>query len=293
MGLFDFNIFYFAAQNILAGTSIYFNAQPGTAIPFPEALLFVPLAIFPEWLAYLIYLITSIGLVIYFMRWRSIWALLSFTVLFGLFVGQVDLPFTFLVMLIGPLAAPLIIAKLPIGFVVGPWLIRTFGWRGIIKSCVSGGLFLLLCFIVRPTWLGEWITALRGFGDYTVRDSSIFFLFTVQEKPLSFILAGVAFIAALFIKDQRRSAALTSIFQPYSNIYSASMVSRWFGPIEFVISWIVCFLTGGYIFHGAPMFLVVIPLLFNHPLRTIAERRRVKAGAGLQTKTAPIDQPKH
>ena len=203
----------------------------------------------------------TIGLLIYFMRQRTIWALLSFPVLFTLFVGQVDLLFALVILWIGPLAIPLLLAKPQVGFVVAPWLIRAFGWRGLWKAAIGGVLTLAVCFIIRPTWIFDWLSNTPSLAHYSVRDSSLFFILTAPQKIVLPFLAGLALIVALFI-PRRRRWALTSLFQPLSNIYSVSMLAVRFGPLQFGLSWIAFALTGGDIYSGAPMFLVALSLLF-------------------------------
>ena len=93
MWLFDFRIFYLAGRALLTGNSPY--QVDGFYSPLPLAVFFVPFALLPEFIAYVLYLALSICLILRIAKRKSLWVLVTFPVLFTLFVGQIDLLIAF------------------------------------------------------------------------------------------------------------------------------------------------------------------------------------------------------
>src|SRR5512137_2216934 len=87
--MYDFTIFYSAAQAILHGLSPY--TVDGFISPLPLALLFSPFTVLPMPWAYYAFVLINIVLLFWICRWNGLWAFLSFPVLYNLFTGQIDL----------------------------------------------------------------------------------------------------------------------------------------------------------------------------------------------------------
>ena len=143
MFLYDFLAFYYAARAVLEGTSPY--AVHEFIGPYLQAMLFTPLALLPLPVAYGVYLAFSLYLLWRLLRKRAVWALLSFPILFSLFVGQVDLP---LALTIGavPWLLPLAMIKPQVGLIMAPWLLRRFSKQDWLRAIALGGAFLALSF---------------------------------------------------------------------------------------------------------------------------------------------------
>ena len=255
MWRYDFHLFYQAGQAVWAGTSPYLI--PGFFSPYLLAVLFALFALFPEPLAYLIYLALSLLLVWKVLGRRGLWVLLSFPVFFGLFVGQVDLPLALLMAAGGPWAFPLAIIKPQVGFVVLPWLIRKASWKDLGRAALVSLALLAVCFLLRPTWLSEWLAATPALTQYARRDANLYWLVPTRFKTTavavgSIIALGVGFL----LRERRDSWIVLHLIAPLTNIYSASVLAEWIGPLEAALSWLVMFLLGGDIHHGAPLFVV-------------------------------------
>lgn len=262
MFLYDFLIFYNGGKAVLAGLSPYgvydFNG------PYPLAVLFAPLALLPVPLAYALYLAFSIGMLYRLLRRRMVWALLSFPVLFTLFVGQVDLPLTLGIGAV-PWLLPLAIIKPQVGYVLAPWLVRRFSRQDWIKAAVTGLAFLALCFALRPGWVSEWLAAVPTMQAYSVRDSNLYYVIPDDwanlRLALIYGLAALAWVAAFFLKNKSVSMTTAHLFAPLSNIYSASVLVEWIGPWEMAASYLAVALVGGSIHAGMPMYLVGLVIL--------------------------------
>ncbi len=277
MFLYDFTIFYKAGLAVLAGISPYsvyeFNG------PYLQAMLFAPLALLPLPVAYGLYLAFNIFMLWYLLRRKSIWALLSFPVLFSLFVGQLDLP---LALGIGavPWLLPLAAIKPQVAFVMAPWLLRHFSKKDWLKAIAVGLPFLALSFVLRPGWVGEWLVSTTPYRAFTMHASNLFYLIPTSwidlRVVLTYVLPPVAFIAALFLKERKVAWTTVSLFSPLSNIYSSAVLVAWFGPLEMAASYLAIVLTGGLIHEGMPMYLVGLTVLARHfwpQIRTQFQRK--------------------
>lgn len=263
MWLFDFKIFYLAGQAILSGISPY--TVDGFYSPLPLAMVFVPFALFPLYISYGIYLLLSVYLLWKATGKRIFWVLLSFPVFFTLFVGQVDLQIALLFSLFGSYSLPLILAKPQLGFIFIPFLIRQHNWRKILKGGMMALGFLLLCFIVRPTWVSEWFSVLSTRVDYSHFDSSLYWLIPHQLKDkLVLFVSVLIFIMGFCFRDRRISWTLMQLFAPVTNIYSASVLAEWIGPAEVLASWLAMAWIGGEIHYGAPMYVVGIVIFLRY-----------------------------
>jgi hypothetical protein len=262
MFLYDFMIFYNAGKAVLEGTSPYLSGIFPS--PFPMALLFAPLALLPVPVAYGVFLAINLLLLWKVMRKRMVWALLSFPVLFSLFVGQSDLA---LALGIGavPWLLPLAIVKPQVGFVMAPWLLRRYSRQDWLKAIGVGLALMAVSFAIRPGWVGEMLAAQPQVGDYSVRTSNLFYLIPASwmdlRVGLTYGLAAAAFLAAFFLKEKRVAWTTTHLFAPLTNIYSAAVLAEWFGPLEMLVSYVPVFLVDGYIHAGMPMYLVGLVIL--------------------------------
>jgi hypothetical protein len=254
MWRYDFHLFYQAGQAVWAGTSPYLIADFNP--PYPLAVLFALFALLPEPLAYLVYLALSLLLVWKVLGRRGLWALLSFPVFFGLFVGQVDLPLTLLVVAY-PWAWPVALIKPQVGFVVLPWLLRHTDRKALTRAAWLGLALVALCFLLRPTWVTEWLAATPTLTQYAQRDANLYWLVPTQFKTAIVISGALGGLLIGVAQRERRDAWIAlHLLAPLTNLYSASVLAEWIGPLEAALSWLVMFLLGGDIHHGAPLFVV-------------------------------------
>ena len=90
--------------------------------------------------------------------------------------------------------------------------------------------------------------------------------------PQSFTLAAyvIGIIISLplgfLLKERELSFTILHLFSPLSNIYSASVLAEWIGPIEVVLSWIAVIIVGN-IHSGAPLFVIGLSILIRFYLR--------------------------
>ncbi len=260
MWQFDFHIYYQGGRAVLAGLSPYM--VNGFFHPYLMAVLWAPLALLPEPVAYWVYVAGCVGLLWRATRWRGVWALLSFPVWFGLFVGQVDLPMALGIAWGGPWILPIAMARPQLGFVVAPWLLRQSGWRGLGKAALSGAALLLVCFLLRPNWVSEWRAAVPTLVEYSQHDSNLYWLVSRSVKDqFGLILSALALPAGFALRERRDSWAVLHLLTPVTNIYSASVLAEWIGPLEVALSWAAIFFVGGQIHTGAPMFGVGLAIL--------------------------------
>lgn len=262
MFLYDFMIFYYAGKAVLEGLSPY--AVHDFIGPYPQAVLFAPLALLPLPVAYGLYLAFNLYMLWRLMRKRAVWAILSFPVLFTLFVGQVDLP---LALGIGavPWLLPLAMIKPQVGFILAPWLLRRFSRRDWIKAIGIGIFFLALSFLLRPGWFNEWMAAPPTMQAYSMRASNLYYIipdaWIDTRLILIYCLASAAWIGAFFLKKKSVSWTITSLFAPLSTVYSSAVLAEWFGPVEMAASYLAVILAGGSIHEGMPMYLVGLVIL--------------------------------
>ena len=265
MFLYDLHLFYQAGQAVLAGTSPYTIVD--FYAPFPLAIIFAMIAWIPEPIVYMVYLLTCIWLLWKLLGWKCIWALLSFPVCFGLFVGQVDLLLTLLMVSIGPWALPLLIIKPQVGFVVAPWFIRRLNRIQLLIIALITVAFLGICFLIRPGWLIEWLNVIPAVISYAKRDSNLYWFISQSFKGLALIIGMIIVLPLGFlVKDRGISYTVLHLFSPLSNIYSASVLAEWIGPVEVLLSWIAVIIVGN-IHSGAPLFVIGLSILFRFYLR--------------------------
>ncbi len=273
MWRYDFHLFYLAGQAVLHGVSPY--AIPDFNAPYLLALLFVPLTLLPESMAYALFVGVQLLLLWRQRGRRALWALLAFPVWFDLFVGQVDLLLALVSAAIGPWALPLLLAKPQVGFVIAPWLL----WesrnkpRLLLKIALLSAGFLAFSFFIRPTWLREWLAAVPTLTEYSCRDSNIYWLVPLPYKEaalgVGMILALLLFLSP-WVKNRRTSWTLQHIFAPLTNIYSSAVLFEWIGPLEAGLSWAAILWAGG-IHGGAPMFIMAVAILLQgeHPAASV------------------------
>ncbi len=275
MWMYDFNLFYEAGQLVLKGQSPYsiFDFNP----PFPFALLAVPFALFPKEIAYLLYVLLVLFVLFKVMGKRGFIALLSFPVLFSLFVGQVDLVLAQATLLLGPWSLGLLIVKPQVAFIVAPWFIRQSNWKSLLNAGAAAGVLILVSFLIRPTWFVEWRARTPSLASYAIRDSSLYYLIADKNLVASILIVVSLIVAvlALFIRQRQVSWSFTSLFAPLSNIYSVSVLAEWFGWTEVVLSWVIMFALGGNIHNGAPMFIISLSILIKSRFVKQADQKPV------------------
>ncbi len=271
MWQYDFHLFYQAGQAVLAGLSPYtiFDFNP----PYPLAVLFALIAWLPESVAYWVYTGACLGLMWKVLGKRSLWVVLSFPVWFSLFVGQVDLPLGLLVSWVGFWGLPLTLIKPQVGLALAPWYLWRMTWkqRGQVLALTS--LFLAICFALRPVWLSEWLAITPSLTQYARRDSNFYWLVPTDWKTMAIVIGGgIALITSYWLKERSRSWVILHLFAPLTNIYSASILAEWIGPIEAALSW-AAILVVGQIHAGAPMFVVGVSILLRPAIKQFLERR--------------------
>lgn len=265
--LFDFEIFWRAGRRILAGTSPY--RVKGFISPLPLAVLFAPLGLLPMHVAYGVFVLGSLELLWKAAGHRALWALLSFPVIFTLFVGQVDLVLALAAALLGPLALPLLLAKPQVAFVAVPWMLRhgvTADRRRLAIGIAAALGMLALCFWLRPSWIAEWRKAAPPLDDYAAHDSNLYRLVSGASDGvrtnLVWILTPIALALGLWLRERRDSWAVLHLFTPITNVYSTAVLAEWIGPLEMLLSW-AAFVVAGSIHGGAPMFVVALSILWS------------------------------
>lgn len=263
MWRYDFHLFYQAGQAVLAGNSPYTVVGFQTP-PYPLAVIFALFAWMPEPVAYALFIGINLYMLFKVMGRNGIWALLSFPVLFDLFVGQLDLPLALITLLVGPWALPLLLIKPQVGFVLAPWVLHNITKKQIIKIGVTGLAFLGLCFLLRPTWVSEWLSVIPTISGYANRDSSLYWLVPSTYKTIVLVICSLIILPiGFYLKKQRSSWVLLQLFAPLSNIYSASTLVKWIGPVEMILSWITILLVGT-IHKGAPFFFIGFSILIRY-----------------------------
>lgn len=268
MWQYDFHLFYMGARAILEGTSPYqmwdFNG------PYPLAVFFIPFALLPEPIAYYSFLVANIALVWKLLGIRKgIWALISFPVIFCLFVGQIDLLLTMLVLAGSPWTLGLVIIKPQLGFIFIPWFLRKSKPKDYLKAILPA-VFLLICsFILRPNWIQEWLAGSPGMQNYSEHASNIYWLIPIRWRTIvTLVGAAIAFPVGVLIREKVASWTVLSLFAPLTNIYSPSVLAEWIGPIEAGLSWVAIFFVGGNIHYGAPLFIIGLAILSKMALAT-------------------------
>lgn len=295
--LYDFRIFREGGRRLLAGTSPY--RVPGYFSPLPLAVLFAPLAWLPLGAAYAVWVLASLALLWKAAGRRAGWALLSFPVLFTMYVGQVDLFLALAAAVFGPLAFPLLLGKPQIAFVVVPWLLfhrmdeaksrgsgagilARLGTRRIAGVAAALGM-LLFCFWLQPGWFAEWRAAAPPLAGYASHDSNLYRLVPDRIPPA---LVGAVSLMALalgaWLRRRHDSWAVLHLVTPVTNVYSAAVLAEWFGPLEMLLSWAAFLTVAGDVHQGAPMYLVALALLLRWPAGVAApDGRPSPAGSAM------------
>jgi hypothetical protein len=276
MWRFDFHLFYMGAQAVLAGLSPYTVSDVNYG-PYPLALIFVPLALLPESLAYGLFVALNLFLLWKVMGKRMLWGLLFFPMLFSLFVGQVDFLLAALMGLGSPWTLALALCKPQVAVVTLPWLVRRLDRTGWLKAACAGAAFLGLCFVLRPTWVSEWLQAQPGIQYYSRHASNLLWL--IPERWMdarvvaAYTLGPLALVLGFWLKNRRKSWVVAQFFQPLSNIYSPAVLTEWVGPLEVMLSWTAFFVVSGDIHNGMPLFVVGLSIL----ARTFWQERQTQA----------------
>jgi hypothetical protein len=224
----------------------------------------------PEPLAYLAYLFANLALLwkVSGLR-RGFWALLSFPVLFCLFVGQIDLLLGLLVMVGSPWTLGLTIVKPQVAFVVLPWALHHLQPRDLFKAGLVAILFVGISFLLRPTWFAEWRAGSPGMPLFAQHASNLYWLVPASRIDLRVaitILGSILILPIGYLLNARSDSWTTvHLLAPLTNIYSPSILAEWIGPLETALSWVAIIIVGGDVHHGAPLFLVGLSILIrNH-----------------------------
>jgi hypothetical protein len=274
MWQYDFNLFYQAGQAVLSGNSPYtiLHFNP----PYPLAMLFALIAWLPQPVAYALYLLANLGLLWKVMGRQMGFALLAFPVFFALFVGQVDMLLALCALLLGPYALPLVALKPQLAFLIVPYCLLTATRKQLLWSSVIGLVILCLSLLMHPTWIVEWRFITPPVSMYAQHDSNLYWLIPPEIKiPVLVVGMMIGLLIALRTRNQQHSWVWLHLFAPLTNIYSASVLVKWIGPIEVILSWLAMFAMGNSIHFGAPLFVVGISIL----VRSYLAQRRLKLAA--------------
>jgi hypothetical protein len=233
--------------------------------PYPLAVFFVPFALLPEPVAYFSFLAANIILAWKLLGLRkSIWVLISFPVIFCLFVGQVDFLLTMLVLAGAPWTLGLTIIKPQLAFIFVPWFLIKSKPEDYLKAALPAIILLVFSFILRPDWVQEWLAGSPGMQNYSAHASNIYWLIPLNIRLIATLVgAAIAFPVSFFLKEREYSWSALSLFAPFTNIYSPSVLAEWIGPFEAGLSWLAIFIVGGNIHNGAPLFIVGLAILIR------------------------------
>ncbi len=287
MWLYDFNSWYQGGRAVLAGLSPY--SIPTFNGPYFLAMLYAPFTILPEGVVYALFLCVNIFLLWRLCGKRSIWALLSFPILFTLFVGQNDLLIALLTLIGLPWTLPIALCKPQVGFVVLPWLVRRMKKKDLFIATSLGVCIIGLSFILRPTWLYEWLAPKPSVEAYSVHASNVYWLIPYQFSQIRTMATIVFSILCIpigfFLKERQDSWTWMQLFAPLTNIYSVAVLFEWIGPIEMVLSWLVAFIVKGNIHSGMPMFVIGFSILARRYLEIMkkADQGSVKGSILLKS----------
>ncbi len=187
--LFDFQVFYGAARNVLAGSSIYTNYGAAN-LPFWYfpwvAWIFLPLAFFPFEIAYLIFLtigLLIVALVIHFLTkqyqgfdvfdrtymfsmviWMS-WQAYRVGQMSYLVLGAAVLVIFLLAReqkyLVG-LCLPLLLLKPHLFLIFIPLVLWMGGWKTVLTGALAGLSLFGIEFLITPDWVNQMLGLLTG-----------------------------------------------------------------------------------------------------------------------------------
>jgi hypothetical protein len=264
---YDFRIFREGGRQLVAGQSPYAE-QFGFFSPLPLAVLFAPLSLLSVPVAAAVFHLATLALLWRAAGRRAVWALLSFPVLFNLFVGQVDLFLALCAAVLGPLALPLLLGKPQVAFVAVPWLLvqgvrggRAERWR-LAAGIAAAAAMLGLCFWLQPLWLTEMRRVAPPIAVYATHASNLHRLVLATLRvELLLGLAGFGLGLAAWLRQRRDSWTVLHLFNPLTNVYSAAVLAEWIGPVEMLLSWAAFLLVGCDVHHGAPLYVMALAIL--------------------------------
>jgi hypothetical protein len=258
--LYDFDIYWQSGRSLLTGTSPY--EIQGFYSPLPLAVMYVPFALLPQPIAYGIFVLLTLWMLWKAAGLRGGWALLSFPVVFTLFVGQVDLFLALATALFGPLALPLLLTKPQVAFVVAPWLLLHTDRRRLLLGIGATFGMLLLCYWLRPDWVAEWLASTPLLDDYARHDSNLYRLVPGSFRTtLIWILSPLALLLGIWLHERRDSWVVLYLCTPINNLYSIAVLAEWIGPLEVFLSWMALLAMGIEVHHGAPTFIMALAIL--------------------------------
>jgi len=163
----DLDHLWHAARAVLHGTNPYDAAGPGKAFeweygvyyPLPAILLVTPLTILPVAAARFVFSVLAGATLGFAMgaRWRVLWPLF-FSQAFFLAVSRNQWSPFMLAAVWLPALGFFIAAKPNIGLIA----LAAQRRETVVRVVLLAGAFSVLSFIVRPSWLGEWLTLARS-----------------------------------------------------------------------------------------------------------------------------------
>jgi hypothetical protein len=241
---YDFDFFWRAARAIFEGHSPY--AVEGFFSPLPFAWAMLPFGLLPFQAAFSAWTVLSVvGLVVLTKR-NALKAMLFLPVVFGLWVGQVDLVILWGGLRGGWLGLALTTLKPQLAI----WLIPyTFGqwWRaGERKKILYTMLTVLVLYgvptVVWPAWWSAWLANSPSIFVYAEHASSLFGAAALIALPVEVSFLGVVAIAAIslfWLKpfSEARYWPYAAIFNPVSNIYSLCLLVRNIDWMAVAASW--------------------------------------------------------
>jgi hypothetical protein len=159
----DFAMFWVAARALVSGQSPYaiprvvgeFTFESGYLNPLPAALVVAPLAGLPFLLATAVFNAVGMGLLSFALsreNWHRMPLLMSFPALYSLILGQWSPYIT--AAALTPWLAWAAVCKPNIGLTA---FARSPSWRFVAVATAT----LAVSFVVRPTWVAEWLSSLQ------------------------------------------------------------------------------------------------------------------------------------
>lgn len=159
----DFAMFWVSARALVAGQNPYaiprvvgeFTFESGFLNPLPAAVVVTPVAGMPFLLATAVFNAVGMGLLAFALSrkdWQRMPILMSFPALYSLVLGQWSPYVT--AAAVSPWLAWAAVCKPNIGLTA---FARSPSWRFVWVAAAT----LAFSFVVRPAWLGEWLSSLQ------------------------------------------------------------------------------------------------------------------------------------
>lgn len=164
---FDFGLAWFAGRQLLHGVNPYPLVGPGLQFDWPWFLLYpatagvavLPLSLFPELPATLLFVAMSAGLLTYGLTrngWDRLWILPSSAFVIAIMAAQWS-PL-FCAVLLAPRLAWVLAAKPSLGVAI---LVGARSGLAVRYAFLGGVALLALSLALVPTWIQSWVTVLQ------------------------------------------------------------------------------------------------------------------------------------